>query len=95
MVISEKATVAGILRPVLEKYGVPFMALHGYNSATKVYELAQEIQCDQRDQIFLWGLLSIRRESSTIQSHDINPSSLACVSKRDIFWVFLVAMESM
>ena len=54
VVISEKATVAGILRPVLEEYGVPFMALHGYNSATKVYELAQEIQCDQRDHIFLY-----------------------------------------
>jgi len=47
IVISEKATVAGILRPVLEEYGVPFMALHGYNSATKVYELAQEIQEDE------------------------------------------------
>jgi len=52
--ISEKATVAGILRPVLDEYGVPFMALHGYNSATKVYELAQEIQNDKRAHVFLY-----------------------------------------
>jgi hypothetical protein len=54
VVISEKATVAGILRPALEAYGVPFMALHGYNSATKVYELAQEIQDDDRQHVFLY-----------------------------------------
>jgi hypothetical protein len=52
--ISEKATVAGILRPVLDEYGVAFMALHGYNSATKVYELAQEIQNDSRVHVFLY-----------------------------------------
>lgn len=54
VVISEKATVAGILRPALDEYGVPFMALHGYNSATKVYELAQEIQADRRMHVFLY-----------------------------------------
>jgi hypothetical protein len=54
IVISEKATVAGILRPVMEEYGVRFMALHGYNSATKVYELAQEIQADDRQHVFLY-----------------------------------------
>jgi hypothetical protein len=54
VVISEKSTVAGILRPALETYGVPFMALHGYNSATKVYEIAQEIQADQRAHVFLY-----------------------------------------
>jgi hypothetical protein len=54
VVISEKATVAGILRPVLEEYGVPFMALHGYNSATKAYDLAQEIQSDKRGHVFLY-----------------------------------------
>ena len=54
VVISEKATVSGILRPALEEYGVPFMALHGYNSATKVYELAQEIRRDKRHHVFLY-----------------------------------------
>lgn len=54
VVISEKATVAGILRPVLEEYGVPFMAFHGYTSATKAYELAQEIKSDSRNHFFLY-----------------------------------------
>jgi hypothetical protein len=54
VVISEKATIAGILRPVLQDYGVPFMAVHGYNSATKAYELAQEIQRAPRLQVFLY-----------------------------------------
>jgi hypothetical protein len=48
IVISEKATVAGIVRPVLDKYGVPFFAAHGYNSATKIYDLANEIVRDNR-----------------------------------------------
>ena len=54
VVISEKAIVTGILRPTLDEYGVPFMALHGYNSATKVYELAQDVQSDHRANVFLY-----------------------------------------
>src|ERR1044071_1759743 len=54
VVISEKATVAGILRPVLDEYGVPFLAAHGFNSATKVHELAQEILDDRRTHCFLY-----------------------------------------
>src|SRR5206468_5772644 len=30
VVMSEKATVAGILRPILQDYGVPFIAAHGF-----------------------------------------------------------------
>ena len=55
IVISEKATVAGIVRPVLDKYGVPFFAAHGYNSATKVYDLAKEIVTDKRTYHFLYA----------------------------------------
>jgi len=54
IVISEKATVAGIVRPVLDEYGVPFFAAHGYNSATKVYDLASEIVKDKRTYHFLY-----------------------------------------
>jgi hypothetical protein len=54
IVISEKATVAGILRPVLEEYGVPFFAAHGFNSATKVHELAEQIRNDGRLYFFLY-----------------------------------------
>jgi hypothetical protein len=37
---SEKNTVAGTLRPILRKYGVPFLPLRGFNSATKVHDAA-------------------------------------------------------
>jgi hypothetical protein len=37
---SEKATVSGILAPVLHTYGVDWCYVHGYNSATKVHEKA-------------------------------------------------------
>jgi hypothetical protein len=43
IVISEKATVAGILRPVLDEYGVTFFPVHGFNSATKMHDLAELI----------------------------------------------------
>jgi hypothetical protein len=39
---SEKGTVRGILAPILNKYGVPFFNVHGFNSATKVMEVARD-----------------------------------------------------
>jgi hypothetical protein len=41
---SEKATVAGTLRPVLRQYGVTFRRMGGFNSATKVHEVAEASQ---------------------------------------------------
>ena len=38
---SEKSTVEGTLRPVLEKYEVPFQVLHGWSGATPVMAAAQ------------------------------------------------------
>jgi hypothetical protein len=38
---SEKSTVEGTLRPVLEKYEVPFQVLHGWSSATPIRDAAQ------------------------------------------------------
>jgi hypothetical protein len=54
IVISEKGTVGGLLRPVLDQYGIPFFAAHGFNSATKVHELAEDIASDGRQTIFLY-----------------------------------------
>jgi hypothetical protein len=45
---SEKSTIAGILRPVLDTYGVTFRVFHGYASATAVNQVAQESQCDDK-----------------------------------------------
>ncbi len=41
---SEKGTVRGVLRPVLEHFGVPFRVMHGFGSATAVNDLAAETQ---------------------------------------------------
>jgi hypothetical protein len=39
---SEKGTVRGILRPKLDEYGVGFNPVHGFNSATNLYEAATD-----------------------------------------------------
>ncbi len=39
---SEKATIAGTLRPVLDAYGVTFRVMHGYGSSTSVHQIADE-----------------------------------------------------
>jgi hypothetical protein len=39
---SEKGTVRGVLAPVLNEYGVGFRVLHGFNSATGVYDVASD-----------------------------------------------------
>jgi hypothetical protein len=51
---SEKSTVAGTLQPVLDQYGVGFRSLHGFNSATKVYEAAALSVDDTRDWLVLY-----------------------------------------
>jgi hypothetical protein len=37
---SEKGTVRGVLKPVLDDYGVGFIVTHGFNSATGIYDIA-------------------------------------------------------
>ena len=44
---SEKGTVRGVLRPVLDEYGVPFRVMHGFGSATALYDVAQQGHADQ------------------------------------------------
>jgi hypothetical protein len=39
---SEKGTIRGVLRPVLDEYGVGFRVMHGFGSATEVYNIAQD-----------------------------------------------------
>jgi hypothetical protein len=53
-VISEKSTVKGTLAPVLDEYGVTFRPWHGYVSATKAHELAEEIQASVKPVILLY-----------------------------------------
>jgi hypothetical protein len=39
---SEKGTVRGVLAPILNKYGVGFRVMHGFGSATTIYDMAND-----------------------------------------------------
>jgi hypothetical protein len=39
---SEKGTVRGLLKPVLDKYAVGFNPVHGFNSATNVHDVCED-----------------------------------------------------
>jgi hypothetical protein len=49
---SEKGTIRGVLQPILDKYAVGFRVMHGFGSATTVYDIAQAD--DGRDLIALY-----------------------------------------
>jgi hypothetical protein len=51
---SEKATVGGVLRPITEEYGVPFLAVHGFSSATQLHDTAVASKKDRRDLVILY-----------------------------------------
>src|SRR5262245_11038698 len=42
LVVSEKGTVRGVLAPTLDHYAVGFLAVHGFSSATTIYDLSQD-----------------------------------------------------
>ena len=42
VVVSEKGTVRGLLAPALKELGVGFLPVHGFSSATAVYDMAQD-----------------------------------------------------
>jgi hypothetical protein len=65
---SEKGTVRGVLRPVLNDYGVGFRVMHGFGSATSVHDVAEDD--DGRQLIALYV-------------GDWDPSGL-CMSQRDL-----------
>jgi hypothetical protein len=50
---SEKGTIRGVLKPVLDEYAVGFRVMHGFSSATAVYDVAQDDD-DGRDLIVLY-----------------------------------------
>jgi len=54
MVISEKGTIGGTLRPVLHEYRVPFLIQHGYGSATAIKDLADFSVADERPLTLLY-----------------------------------------
>jgi hypothetical protein len=67
---SEKSTVAGTIRPVLEEYEVPFQVLHGWSGATPVWDAAAaNLRRSQRTLILYVG--------------DYDPSGMG-MSERDL-----------
>lgn len=40
LIVSEKATVGGVLQPVIDEWGVNFTVAHGFNSASNMREIA-------------------------------------------------------
>jgi hypothetical protein len=52
MVLPEKGTVRGVLRPVLDELAVGFFPVHGFSSATAAHDLAMDD--DGRDLILLY-----------------------------------------
>ncbi|HEV7910053.1 MAG TPA: hypothetical protein VGP28_02990 [Methylocella sp.] len=48
-VFSEKATIGGVVRPVLNEFAVGFQVLHGFGSATSVHDVAEESLTGDRD----------------------------------------------
>jgi hypothetical protein len=54
IVVSEKGTVAGLLRPVIHQYGVPLGIYHGYSSATALNDLAARSAGDSRPLTILY-----------------------------------------
>jgi hypothetical protein len=49
---SEKGTVRGVLQPVLDRYAVGFLPVHGFSSATAAHNIAEDD--DGRDLIVLY-----------------------------------------
>jgi hypothetical protein len=53
---TEKGTIEGTIRPVLDKYEVPFQVLHGWSGATPVWDMAQaNLARHQRTRILYVG----------------------------------------
>lgn len=54
IVVSEKGTVGGVLRPIIREYGVPLGIYHGFGSATALNDLAAWTVADERPATILY-----------------------------------------
>ncbi len=54
MVVSEKGTVGEVLRPITERYGIPFQVFHGFGSATALNDLADRSLSGGRPLVILY-----------------------------------------
>jgi hypothetical protein len=70
---SEKGTVRGVLQPVLDQYAVGFRVMHGFSSATSIYDVSQDD--DGRELIALY-VGDLDPSGLFMSEHDL-PSRLA------------------
>jgi hypothetical protein len=54
LLCSEKSTVAGTVKPITDQYGVGFLSLHGYSSATRAKDVAELSVEDDRPLTLLY-----------------------------------------
>ena len=54
LLCSEKSTVEGTVKPITGQYGVGFLSLHGYSSATSAHDVAELSAEDARPLILLY-----------------------------------------
>lgn len=54
LLVSEKGTLRGVLKPVLDAYGVGLLVVHGFASATVVHDLAADSVGDDRRLVALY-----------------------------------------
>jgi hypothetical protein len=54
VVVSEKGTMRGVLKPILDDYGVSFLVVHGFASATVAYDLAKQSRADARPLVLVY-----------------------------------------
>jgi hypothetical protein len=54
IVLSEKGTVGGLLRPVMRRWGVPFAVMHGFGSATALHDLAKRSASERKPLTILY-----------------------------------------
>lgn len=70
---SEKGTVRGVLRPVLDEYAVGFRVMHGFSGATTIHDVAEDN--DGRDLIVLY--VGDRDPSGMFMSEEDLPARFA------------------
>jgi hypothetical protein len=70
---SEKGTIRGVLTPVLDQYGVGFRVMYGFNSATQVYDIAQD---DDGRQLIALYIGDYDPSGMNMSEHDL-PNRLA------------------
>jgi hypothetical protein len=54
MVISEKGTIRGTIAPILDKYEVPFLVMHGFGSATVINDIVMQYRASSKPLLLLY-----------------------------------------